>query len=284
MIPSVMKPLSIKRTTPNVITISWQDGHVSEIKVETLRDACPCAGCTGEQVLLREYRPSAPDKTMPGRYELHSIIPVGMYAVQIQWGDGHGTGIYTWEHLRSLCNTMQTLILVDEVDTFLGYASREECHAGTGKHHRAVAALLLNGKGQILLQKRKSTLWDGYWDIAGATHTLHTSAGDETYESAGERLMRDEWDLSLNLKKILAFNYFERFNEHCENEYCVLLAGKTDVPVKYQDRFAYDMRWIDPRYCLTEMQRRPSSFTPWGLLSMTLLQEHHQDILDGGKI
>ncbi len=28
---------------------------------------------------------------------------VGNYAVKIRWSDGHDTGLYTWEHLRALC-------------------------------------------------------------------------------------------------------------------------------------------------------------------------------------
>lgn len=29
---------------------------------------------------------------------------VGNYAVKIRWSDGHDTGLYTWAHLRSLCD------------------------------------------------------------------------------------------------------------------------------------------------------------------------------------
>jgi DUF971 family protein len=28
---------------------------------------------------------------------------VGNYAVRIHWSDGHSTGLYTWEHLLTLC-------------------------------------------------------------------------------------------------------------------------------------------------------------------------------------
>jgi DUF971 family protein len=29
--------------------------------------------------------------------------PVGNYAIRINWSDGHNTGIYSWEHLRRIC-------------------------------------------------------------------------------------------------------------------------------------------------------------------------------------
>jgi ATP-binding protein involved in chromosome partitioning len=31
-----------------------------------------------------------------------NISPVGRYALHFQWSDGHGSGIYTFEHLRKL--------------------------------------------------------------------------------------------------------------------------------------------------------------------------------------
>jgi DUF971 family protein len=33
---------------------------------------------------------------------MQSVEPVGSYAIRIYWSDGHNTGIYTWELLRSL--------------------------------------------------------------------------------------------------------------------------------------------------------------------------------------
>ncbi|HEY1266366.1 MAG TPA: gamma-butyrobetaine hydroxylase-like domain-containing protein [Candidatus Binatia bacterium] len=30
-------------------------------------------------------------------------MPVGNYAIMFRWGDGHETGIYTFQYLRSLC-------------------------------------------------------------------------------------------------------------------------------------------------------------------------------------
>jgi DUF971 family protein len=32
---------------------------------------------------------------------------VGNYALKIRWSDGHDTGLYTWSHLRQLCEGSQ---------------------------------------------------------------------------------------------------------------------------------------------------------------------------------
>jgi DUF971 family protein len=34
---------------------------------------------------------------------LNDISTVGTYALQLYWSDGHSTGIYSWEYLRSAC-------------------------------------------------------------------------------------------------------------------------------------------------------------------------------------
>lgn len=86
----------------DTVLLKWDDGHESRIPLRTLRDACPCAGCKGETILLYSYAP-VDRPTRPGAFTLKGAAPVGAYALQLTWGDGHSTGIYTWETLRSLC-------------------------------------------------------------------------------------------------------------------------------------------------------------------------------------
>jgi len=106
-----MRLLQVKQTDKLGIQLKWDDGHESPISFKNLRDGCPCAGCKGETVLLRVYTPPAQDKDTPGRYELRSAVPIGSYAIKFSWADGHDLGIYTWEHLRALCECEQCLSL-----------------------------------------------------------------------------------------------------------------------------------------------------------------------------
>ena len=78
-----------------VVRISWDDGHVGEYPEEYLRGYCPCALCQGHGAQLRFI-------SVPGA-KLQDIHPVGNYAIEFTWHDGHSTGIYTYEYLRSLC-------------------------------------------------------------------------------------------------------------------------------------------------------------------------------------
>ncbi len=97
-----MKPTKIKKEPDDIISVVWDDSVETKFSIRTLRDECPCAGCKGETVLFKSYIPEDADTTIPGRYELKSILPVGNYAIQISWGDGHDTGIYSFEYLRNL--------------------------------------------------------------------------------------------------------------------------------------------------------------------------------------
>jgi DUF971 family protein len=89
------------------VRMVWDDGHDGGVSLQPLRDACPCAGCKGETILLQTFVPPPPDVATPGRYVLKGASMVGNYGLQLQWADGHGEGIYSWEILRALCECPQ---------------------------------------------------------------------------------------------------------------------------------------------------------------------------------
>jgi DUF971 family protein len=80
-----------------LVRITWDDGHVGDYPLEHLRGYCPCALCQGHDAAL-----GAKFISVPG-VGLQTIAPVGNYAVEFHWQDGHSTGIYSYDYLRSLC-------------------------------------------------------------------------------------------------------------------------------------------------------------------------------------
>ncbi|MGE5303861.1 MAG: gamma-butyrobetaine hydroxylase-like domain-containing protein [Alphaproteobacteria bacterium] len=78
-----------------IVRISWNDGHVGEYAAEYLRGHCPCALCQGHGT-ERQFV-SVPNA------QIQEIQPVGNYAVEFRWHDGHSTGIYSYDYLRALC-------------------------------------------------------------------------------------------------------------------------------------------------------------------------------------
>jgi DUF971 family protein len=95
-------PLALSKDGPDRLVIQWSDGHQSVHSWRRLRANCPCAGCREE----REHPPDPfrilkPNELVP--LAAVSMPSVGRYAYKIVWSDGHDSGIYTLEHLRSLC-------------------------------------------------------------------------------------------------------------------------------------------------------------------------------------
>jgi DUF971 family protein len=97
-----MNPVQIKIVDKEKLFIKWDDDSESAISLKYLRDECPCAGCKGETVLLKTFRPPSPPIVTPGMYKIKNIETVGDYAIQITWMDGHNTGIYSWDYLKDL--------------------------------------------------------------------------------------------------------------------------------------------------------------------------------------
>lgn len=97
-----MIPKQIKIFEKSKLMVSWPDGSVYKIALQYLRDECPCAGCKGETVLLKTYRPAKKTNDNPLMYKIKDIQIVGGYGIQITWKDGHNTGIYTWQYLNEL--------------------------------------------------------------------------------------------------------------------------------------------------------------------------------------
>jgi DUF971 family protein len=83
------------------LAVAWEDGSESYFSLADLRRHCPCATCGGEpDVMGNVVRPV--NEYSAGSFELMAFEPVGGYAVQLTWGDGHRTGLYSWQYLRRL--------------------------------------------------------------------------------------------------------------------------------------------------------------------------------------
>jgi ATP-binding protein involved in chromosome partitioning len=91
-------PSEIRQSGPRQLAIRWADGRESVYDVRELRLACACASCVDEWSGAGRLDPaSVPEDVRPV-----SIRPVGRYAIQIDWSDGHTSGIYPFRRLREL--------------------------------------------------------------------------------------------------------------------------------------------------------------------------------------
>jgi DUF971 family protein len=82
------------------LTVVYEDGRECFFPLEDLRLGCPCASCRavrdrGERVWPR---PGGPATLRIVDAEL-----VGNWGINLTWNDGHATGIFPWDALRSWC-------------------------------------------------------------------------------------------------------------------------------------------------------------------------------------
>jgi DUF971 family protein len=97
-----LTPLRLRRDGDG-LRIDWVDGTSTRATWRALRAACPCATCTDErQKPPNPFRVLTPAEAAAGPPDAVGMAPVGHYAYQITWNDGHGAGIYTLAQLRTL--------------------------------------------------------------------------------------------------------------------------------------------------------------------------------------
>lgn len=96
-------PVALKNEG-DALVIKWSDGVTHRLRWRDLRAWCPCATCRSKR-----EQPPVPPSSLPvlSPEEAQPLKPtavksVGNYAYNIQFNDGHNTGIYSLEYLRLL--------------------------------------------------------------------------------------------------------------------------------------------------------------------------------------
>ncbi|MEQ8850048.1 DUF971 domain-containing protein [Botrimarina sp.] len=102
--PEEPLPTAIERDGESRVLIEWSDGARRVYTAAGLRAECPCATC-------RERRSAPPPPptqlTVLSTAEaqpltIRAMRPVGSYAYQIVFSDGHDSGLFRLEWLREL--------------------------------------------------------------------------------------------------------------------------------------------------------------------------------------
>jgi DUF971 family protein len=76
------------------LRVAFDDDVIATFELLELRQHCPCASCRGRRE--QDLEPFTGNSISAVDAELH-----GNWGIAIRWSDGHDTGIYAWELLRS---------------------------------------------------------------------------------------------------------------------------------------------------------------------------------------
>lgn len=155
----------------------------------------------------------------------------------------------------------EILVLVDENDNEIGTDTRENCHLGKGRRHRAYVVFLFHA-GKLILQQRsrQKTLWPGAWDVS---FTSHVHPG-ESYEQAAKRKGLQELDAKVGgLSDVYSFVYFAPQGRYAENEFCRLFVGDFDGSVRPNPEEIMAVKWTTLGALGRELKGNPDAYTPW---------------------
>ena len=103
--PSVPSPRALDLKKDSGLMVTWQDGTSDFFPIGYLRKHSPSA----DMKALREEMAKNPLTVLPAS-ALKSSGPltatgaelVGNYAIKIHFSDGHDTGLYSWDYLKSI--------------------------------------------------------------------------------------------------------------------------------------------------------------------------------------
>ena len=98
-VPRMPMPIEIVGLLRSTITFLWEDEHKSVYPARDLRLACRCAQCIEETT----GKPLLDPQAVPQQIRARAINIVGNYACNIDWSDGHSSGIYNFRGLRAEC-------------------------------------------------------------------------------------------------------------------------------------------------------------------------------------
>ena len=170
----------------------------------------------------------------------------------------------------------QVLVLCDENGVPTGTEKRARCHTGKGLLHQAIQLSIRDARGLVLLHKRRAELWDGFWDLGGATHPLMRGDEAETRLDAAWRCLHAEWGLAAPLYEKFAFTYHASEPRGSEHEHCTLFECTiTHEDAKLNPDYAYTIAWMELSQCAKAVKADPDMFTPWAKITIERLWAEH---------
>jgi DUF971 family protein len=91
-----MQPVAIRVFDKgSLMRLTWADGTSDEIAAEKLRSRVRNASSERARI-------DGVTEEISGEITILDVVPIGQYAVNIVFSDGHDRGIFPWNHLQQI--------------------------------------------------------------------------------------------------------------------------------------------------------------------------------------
>ncbi|MBN1155744.1 isopentenyl-diphosphate Delta-isomerase [candidate division KSB1 bacterium] len=153
------------------------------------------------------------------------------------------------------------VILVDEHDNPAGFSEKMNAHE-QAVLHRAFSIVILNQRGEMLLQQRADHKYHsgGMWSNACCSHPRP----GESVEQAAHRRLGEEMGFDCDLSEVHQFIYYAELDHGLtEHEYDHVLFGTYDGPIEINPDEVQDYKWIGIPDLAVDMKTNPDIYTVW---------------------
>ncbi|MBB4636273.1 isopentenyl-diphosphate Delta-isomerase [Longimicrobium terrae] len=155
----------------------------------------------------------------------------------------------------------ERVVLVDENDAEVGVLEKQLAHT-EGRLHRALSVFVVNGEGQMLLQRRAASKYHspGLWTNTCCSHPRP----GERVDAAARRRVREEMGFDCPMEPAFTFVYRADVGQGLvEHEFDHVFLGRWEGEPNPEPGEVDGWRWASPEEIEDEMRADPAAFTPW---------------------
>jgi len=169
----------------------------------------------------------------------------------------------------------ELLELVDPEGRTTEYESKELCHRGAGRLHRAFSIYLFSTEMDLLVQQRgrEKRLWPLTWSNSCCSHPRR----GEIEEEACRRRLQQELGVDASLTRLFDYRYHERYGDvGAEHELCSVFAGRVDTrSLRPNRREINQLRLLPAAELDSALRESPDLFTPWFRIAWERIRREH---------
>jgi isopentenyl-diphosphate delta-isomerase len=161
---------------------------------------------------------------------------------------------------------LEEVILVDANDMAIGTMEKMEAHE-KGLLHRAFSILIVNERGEMLIQQRALEKYHspGLWTNACCSHPRP----EESNLDAAYRRLKEELGMYVELTEIFQFTYHAELDQGLiEHEIDHVFLGLTDVNPKPNLAEVMSYKWVNLNELKQDIIAHPEKYTAWFNLLM----------------